>query len=423
MGQFKYKAIDSVGKARVGVINGANKDLAKSQLARMRFKVITIQEVKADGSGIGGVSLLGGRLRIDGKGNIEISGGDKAKISDRELIIFTKQLSTMISSGVPLNQSMEILSRQQLNRRFRDIIDSVRKGIEEGQKFSDSLAPHTAAFDTLYVAMARAGEESGKLSDILMKLVTYVEKSAKMKQQIKSAMMYPMIILVVAILVVTGLLIFVVPAFAEQFRGAGKELPGLTQAVLDISDFLMAKWHIILGGAVVGWFALKSWSQTPKGRDVIHSFALKAPVVGDLVRKIAVGRFCSTMSSMLSSGVNIIQALTICASSSGNIVIERFILFARGRVEQGQLLSSPLSENPIFPIMVTSMIEVGERAGKMDEMLTKVSDFYDEEVELAVKTMLGMIEPIMIVFIGSIVGTLVIAMYLPILDLGNTVGG
>ena len=426
MGQFKYKALDGSGKSRTGVVSGDTKERARSQLTRMKFRVISIQEISADGGTSDAemlISVLGGRFQVDRKGNISISGGDNQKISDKELIIFTKQLSTMIASGVPLNQTMHILARQQTNRRFMKIIDAVKNGIEQGQKFSDSLEQHKTAFDTLYVAMARAGEESGRLSDILMKLVVYVEKSAKMKSQIKSAMMYPMVILAVAILVVSGLLIFVVPAFAGQFKGAGRALPALTQAVMDLSDFLVERWYVLFGGLFVIGIALSKWLETPKGRELFHRFALKAPIVGDLVRKVAVGRLCSTLSSMLSSGVNIIQALSICAASAGNVVVEKIIISARSRVEQGQLLSVPLSESPLFPIMVISMMEVGERAGKMDEMLTKVSEFYEEEVDLAVKNMLAMIEPLMIVFIGAIVGVLVIAMYLPILDLGNTVGG
>lgn len=424
MGEYKYKAVDSSGKPRAGVVKDATKERARSQLTRMRFRVISIQEVSADSGEDADllVSLFGGRLQIDRKGNINISGGDNQKISDKELIIFTKQLATMISSGVPLNQTMHILARQQTNRRFMKIIDAVKNGIEQGQKFSDSLEQHKNAFDTLYVAMARAGEESGRLSDILMKLVVYVEKSAKMKQQIKSAMMYPLVILFVAIVVVAGLLIFVVPAFASQFKGAGRALPALTQSVMDLSDFLVQRWYVLFGGLFVMGFALSKWLETKQGREAFHRFALKAPIVGDVVRKVCVGRLCSTLSSMLSSGVNIIQALSICAASAGNVVVERIIIAARGRVEQGQLLSVPLSESPLFPIMVISMMEVGERAGKMDEMLSKVSEFYEEEVDQAVKTMLSLIEPLMIVFIGAIVGVLVIAMYLPILDLGNTVG-
>ncbi len=423
MGQYKYKALDSSGKSRTGVISGANKDLAKSHLARMRLRVIRLDEIGEDGTVAGGMSLLGGRIKIDSKGNVNFSGGKTGKVSDKEIIIFTKQLATMISSGVPLNQSLQILAKQQSRVGFGEIVNSVQRGIEEGQKFSDSLARYPLTFDVLYVSMVRAGEESGRLADILVKLVVYIEKAAKIKKQILSAMMYPAVIIGVAFLVVGGLLIFVIPEFASQFRSAGKPLPGLTQAVIDLSDFLVAKWYLILGSMVASGYGLHLWSKTVSGKNVIHKFALTAPIIGDLVRKIAVGRFCSTMSSMLSAGVNIIQALSICASSAGNVIIEKLVLYARSRVEQGQLLSQPISESPIFPLMVVSMIEVGERAGKLDEMLIKVSDFYVEEVDLAVKNMLALIEPILIVFIGIIVGILVIAMYLPIMDLGSVVGG
>jgi len=269
--------------------------------------------------------------------------------------------------------------------------------------------------------MVRAGEESGKIAEILLTLVSYVEKASRIKRQIRSAMIYPALIIFVAFAVVAFLLTIVVPKFVAQFRDSGTELPGLTMMVITLSDYLVANWAYIIAGIVASVVAFRVWYKTKDGERLVHAFLLKAPVVGDLVRKIAVGRFCSTMSSMLSSGVNIIQALNICGASAGNVVIEKFVYEARSKVEQGQLLSLPLSTNPIFPQMVISMIEIGEKSGRLDEMLTKVSEFYEEEVDEAVKAMLAMIEPILIVVIGAIVGVLVVAMYLPILDLGNTV--
>lgn len=422
MGVYKYKAIGADGKRKIGVINGTSKDLVKSQLARMRLKVISLEEEGAAGAG-GAKEFLGGRLKIDKKGNIYLSGSAAGTVADKDLVVFTKQLQTMVASGVPLNQSLEILSRQQRNKGFGEIIGKVQKNIEEGSKFSDALVKFPNTFDVLFTSMIRAGEESGKISEILLKLVTYIEKSSRMKRQIRSAMTYPAIILFVAISVIVFLLVVVVPQFVSQFKSSGRALPAITQMVIDLSDFMANQWYYILGGAVAIGYSFSLWVKTTKGRHAFHTFALHAPVVGDLVRKVAVGRFCSTMSSMLASGVNIIQALSICANSAGNVVIEKFILYARSRVEQGQLLSMPVSENKIFPVMVVSMMEVGEKAGRMDEMLGKVSEFYEEEVDEAVKSMLSMIEPILIMGIGVIVGTLVVAMYLPILDLGNTVGG
>jgi type IV pilus assembly protein PilC len=420
MGEYSYKAIDSKGKRKTGVVSGTSMDMARTQLSRMRLKVIKLEEAKSD-EGI--LSLLGGRITLDKKGNINLSASAAGVVADKDLIVFTKQLQTMLTSGVALNQSLEILCRQQRNAEFGKIVAKVQKSIEEGSKFSDALRLHPKTFDVLFVAMVRAGEESGKISEILAKLVVYIEKSSRIKRQIKAAMTYPALILFVAVSVVVFLLVVVVPKFVEQFKGSGRALPALTQFVIEVSDALAAHFLQIAGAIALLIYAFIVWSKTKSGRAIVDKYALKAPVVGDLVRKVAVGRFCSTMSSMLMSGVNIIQALTICAGSAGNVVIENFILYARSKVEQGQLLSTPVKENPIFPPMVVSMMEVGEKAGRMDEMLAKVSDFYDEEVDEAVKAMLAMIEPILIVGIGVIVGTLVVAMYLPILDLGNTVGG
>jgi type IV pilus assembly protein PilC len=423
MPSFQYKAVDMRGVRKSGTIEGKSIDLARTQLTRMRMKVVSLEEVVGDDDeGQYLINLLGGRIRIDKKGNMRLQMGKVGGVADKELIIFTKQLQTMVASGVPLNQSLEILARQQKNPDFGKVVAKVQKNIEEGAKFSESLAKFPASFDTLFVSMVKAGEESGRISEILSKITVYVEKSSKITRQVKSAMTYPAMILFVASVVSWGLITFVVPKFASQFAGAGRKLPALTQYVMDLSDLLNKYWYapfVIVGGLI---FAFSSITKTEKGRWYLHAFLLKAPVVGDLVRKVVVGRFCSTMASMLTSGVNIIQALTICAASAGNVVVQKFIIYARTQVEQGQLLSKPIKENPIFPQMVSSMMEVGEKSGRMDEMLLKVSDFYEEEVDEAVKAMLAMIEPLLIVGIGIIVGVLVVAMYLPILDMGNNVG-
>ena len=421
MANFQYKAVDHLGKRKTGVIVGANKDIVKSQLARMRYRIIKLEEVSANAE-TNGLSLLGGRIKLDKKGNMELSLSAEGKVTDKVLIVFIRQLQTMISSGVPLNQSLEILSRQQRVPSFRKSIEKVQKSIEEGGSFSESLAKFPKTFDSLVISMVRAGEESGKIAEILTKLGSYVEKSAKMKQQIKSAMTYPTVIMFVAVSVICGLLIFVVPALTSQFTASGRELPALTQFVMNISDAIKFNWYYILGALAGIGYGLVTYFSTVKGKRQLDGFLLRAPIVGDLVRKVVVGRFCSTMASMLGSGVNIMQALTISSQTSGNVEISDFILHVRAKVEQGQLLSVPIKENKLFPMMVTSMIEVGEKSGRLEEMLLKVSDFYEEEVAEAVKNMISMIEPILIVFIGITVGILVVAMYLPILDMGNNIG-
>lgn len=424
MAHFRYKIRDASGKFQTGAMEGPSKEMVRTILARKRWTVITLQEVQldADGKETGGYRLFGGRVVIDSKGNIKFGSSDKFSVPDKDLIIMTKQLATMLGSGLPVNQSLDILSKQQRLPKFGEVLAGVRKAIEEGSSLSLALARYPNCFDSLFRAMIKAGEESGRLSDIMNKLLTYIEKSSKIKAQVKSALTYPALILVVATVVIAGLLIFVIPTFTQQFADSGKALPGLTQFVIDLSNFLQTSWYKILGAIVVGIMAASRWRETPKGAFFFDKLILKLPLIGDVMRKIAVARFCSTLSSMLSSGVNLLQALTICASSSGNKIIEEFILFCKDRVEKGQQLSSPLSENPLFPKMVISMIQVGEKSGKVDDMLAKVAVFYEEEVDTAVKTMLSMIEPIMIVVIGSVVGVLVTAMYLPIMDLASLNG-
>ena len=421
MAEFKYKAKDSRGKPRTGILKAKSKSQAKDQLTKMRLKVVMLKAHKLDDTDPDG-GFLSKFIQKDSKGRTTIQFGE-GKITDKDLIIFTKQFATMINSGVPLIQSLGILGSQQRIPTFGKILRNVSGAVENGAKLSEALEAYPKLFDNLFVAMVRAGEASGNLDTILLKLVTYIEKASKIRSQVKSAMMYPLIVVFVAIVVISGLLIFVVPTFAKQYSDAGKELPGITQIVVDASDFLANQWYIIFGGLFISIFLFKYWVKTEKGREVFDAWILKAPGIGELLRKIAVGRFCSTMSTMLTSGVNILDALTICAASSGNKTIEKFIAFVRTKIEQGTKLSEPLSEGGLFPNMVVSMVAVGEQTGALDEMLLKVSDFYEEEVDLAVATVLSMIEPIMIVMIGSIVGFIVIAMYMPVFDMGSLGGG
>ncbi len=387
----------------------------------MRLKIVMLKAHKLDDTEDDG-GFLSNFIQKDSKGRITFKLGE-GDITDKDIIIFTKQFATMINSGVPLIQSLGILSAQQRIPTFGKILRNVSGAVENGSKLSDAFEAYPKLFDTLYVAMVRAGEASGNLDTILLKLVTYIEKASKIKSQIKSAMTYPLIVVVVAGVVISGLLIFVVPTFAKQYSENDKELPGITQVVVDASNFLVNEWYLIFGSMIIASFLFKYWVKTEKGRETFDAMILKAPGIGELLRKIAVGRFCSTMSTMLTSGVNILDALTICAASSGNKTIEKFIAYVRSRIEQGTKLSEPLSEGGLFPNMVVSMVAVGEQTGALDEMLLKVSDFYEDEVDMAVATVLSMIEPIMIVTIGSIVGFIVIAMYMPVFDMASLVGG
>ncbi len=421
MAEFKYKAKDPRGKIKTGKVTATSKESARQQLAKMRLKPLTVKAYKLDDSG----NETGGTLskfiykNKDGKIVVQLGEGSP---NTKDLIIFTKQFATMIQSGVPLIQAMGILAQQQRVRSFGQVLEKIRFAVENGSTLSDAIEAYPKIFDPLYISMVRAGEASGNLDNILIKLVSYIEKSAKIKGQVKSAMFYPAVVVIVAIVVISALLLFVVPTFAKQYEESGTELPELTQFVVDASNFLANDWYIIFGGMAVFVIGMRAWLKTESGRAVFDRYILKAPGFGELFRKIAVGRFCSTMATMLTSGVNLLEALSICAAASGNKTIEQFVLTVRTKIEQGSRFSDPLAEGGIFPPMVVSMVAVGETTGALDDMLVKVAEFYEDEVDMAVKTLLSMIEPIMIVGIGGIVGFIVIAMYLPIFDMGSLQG-
>ena len=430
MVEFAYKAKGKDGKVTDGVMSGPSDAIVRSRLTRQGLKVVSISKKQAgrpassqaSGESEGVTSF--GPLKIvqNGKGGFQVLFGSGAP-STRDMVIFTKQFATMLSSGVPLIQSISVLAAQQKNVIFGLVLKRLQLDVENGKTLSEAMRTHKGVFDTLYIAMVRAGETSGSIDQILMRLTTYIEKAARIKAQVKSAMMYPAIVVIASIAVISALLSFVVPTFAKQFQDSGRELPALTQIVVDISDFFRNNLITVFGGVVVVIVGINLYRKTESGSAYFDRFVLYVPVLGDLIRKVSVGRFCSTLSTMLKAGVNLLEALSICAASAGNKRIEHFILYVRAEIEQGVKFSTPLSKDGLFPPMVVSMVEVGEATGALDEMLQKVADFYEEEVDLAVKTLLSMIEPIMIVSIGSVVGFIVIAMYLPVFDMAGTVGG
>ncbi len=424
MAEYKYKAKDSVGKLRVGSLQAPTMKAARDRLEKMRFKSIVVSAAEGQaGEESNSRFILGGLIEIDENGTAQLRLGGTKKPSTKDLIIMTKQLVTMLSSGVSIVQSLSILEKQQRVADFGKVLGKIKNSVENGMKISDGFAQHPGIFDNLFISMIRAGEESGKLNEILSKLIIYIEKSDKIKSQVKGAMAYPTFVLIIAVIIVSALLIFLVPSFVEQFKEGGQKLPWLTQQTVDMSDFLRAYFiHLTLGMIATGT-ALHYYIKTPQGNRHKDIVLLKLPVLGELLRKVAVGRLCSTLSTMLSSGVNILQSLNICATSAGNVIFEKIIIGARDRVEQGEFLSQPLSEHPMFPIMVISMIQVGEKSGRVDEMLGKVSEFYDEEVDIAVKTIISMIEPAMIVIVGGLVAVIVVSMYLPIFERASNAGG
>jgi type IV pilus assembly protein PilC len=345
------------------------------------------------------------------------------KVSTKDLILFTRQFSTMIDSGLPLIQGLEILSAQTENPTFKQIITKIKTDVEGGGTFAAALGKHPAVFDNLYVNLVAAGELGGVLDTILQRLAAHIEKNAKLRGKVKSAMVYPSVIGVVAIVVVLVLLIFVIPVFAEMFSSFGGQLPGLTQAVVDISDFCRVYWWAIFGSIGLVVFSFKKWKSTDRGEYIFDKYILKAPVIGDLLRKVAVAQFTRTMGTMLSSGVPILDGLDIVAKTSGNRIVEEAIYATKASISEGKTIAEPLMKSGVFPPMVCQMVSVGEQTGALDSMLTKIADFYEEEVDQAVDTLTSMIEPIMMIFLGGTVGTMLAAMYLPIFKIAGAVEG
>lgn len=427
MAQFSYKGKRKDGKVVTGEIQSASVAAAKNALLNRGVRPLKIVRIQNDATATmeGVAEPRKGFSRYifrDKNGAIQIRLTQDLP-SAKELAVFTKQFSLMIENGVPLLQSLNLLKSQQKRHTFAEIIEGVVQRVERGASLSDALAPYPQVFDNLYVAMVRAGEASGRLDLILKQLVIYIEKAVKIKSQVKSAMAYPIIIVVVATGVMWVLLAFVVPMFAQQFKDNGQQLPGLTQLVVDMSDVMVAYSMHMIGAIVGGVVAFKRWLNTDKGRKTFDASILKWPVIGDVLTKIAIGRFCSTMSTLLSSGVSILEALTICASSSGNKRVESVIMEVKQKIVEGQTFADPLGATGLVPKMVSSMVAVGEATGTLDATLAKITEIYDDEVDTAVKTMTSMIEPAMIVIIGGMVGFVVIAMYLPVFDMAGTVGG
>jgi len=339
-------------------------------------------------------------------------------VSSKDLAVFTRQFSVMIDAGLPLVQCLEILASQQENKTFQNVLTSIRGSVEGGSTLSAAMKQHEKVFDALYSNMVEAGETGGILDTILQRLAAYIEKNVKLVRAVKSAAIYPISVFSIAGLVIILLLWKVVPIFANLFAGLGAELPLPTRIVINLSNFIGSIYGFLILVVAVGLaVAVKVWYGTPQGRMAIDSLLLKLPLVGVLLRKIAVARFTRTLGTLISSGVPILEGLDITARTAGNAVVEKAILYVRKSVEAGRSLVEPLKETEVFPGMVTQMIGVGEQTGAMDAMLQKIADFYEDEVDAAVKDLLTAMEPLMIVFLGVVVGGIVISMYLPLFSL------
>lgn len=397
MPTFTYTARDDKGELKTATIEASNREDVVQQLRRLRMNVVKVEEQAKAKQKTGG------------------------SIAMRDIVIFTRQFSTMINSGLPLVQALDILSKQSENKTLQAVTRQVVFDVESGHTVADALGKHPKAFSDLYVNMVAAGEAGGILDTILMRLATFMEKNDALVRKVKGAMIYPGVIMSVAGIAICVLLIFVIPVFQNMFASVGLALPLPTRVVIGLSEILKGYWWAIGGGLFGAFTGLKKYYATPKGQLVIDRLLLKFPVLGDVLRKSAVSRFTRTLGTLISSGVSILDGLEITAKTAGNRVISDAIMASRSSIAGGDTISAPLAKSNVFPPMVISMIAVGEQTGGLDEMLAKIADFYDEEVDAAVSGLLSLLEPVMIVFLGVVVGGMVVAMYLPIFDMINAV--
>ena len=402
---FVWEGKTAQGKILKGEMEAASQEAVFARLRSQRIQPIPAR-VREKGKG------LEKELTIPGFG---------AKVTAHDVMLFTRQFATMIDAGLPIVQGLDILAQQSDNKAFRNTIKTIKQDVESGFTLADALKKHPKVFDDLYVNMVAAGEVGGVLNTILNRIAIFIEKAAKLKSKVKGAMIYPCTIVVVAVAVVTVLLLFVIPVFAELYGGMGKALPAPTQITINISNFFRA-YFMYLGAAVVGAIvAIKMYYKTEHGRFNIDGLMLKMPILGDLIRKVAVARFSQNMSILLSSGVPILDGLAITAKTAGNKVVEKAIMTARISISQGRTVAEPLTESKIFPPMVCQMVAIGENTGALDAMLKKVAEFYEDEVDTAVANLTALMEPVIMVVLGVILGGLVISMYLPIFQLGSLV--
>jgi len=399
---FTWEGRTRQGTVKKGVIEAANE---ATVMAQLRAQMIVPVSVKGKSKDLlEGLSFLKGRVKT------------------RELVVFTRQFATMIDAGLPLVQCLDIQAEQQPNKTFQKVLRDVKSDVEQGSTFADSLAKHPRVFDELYTNLITAGEIGGILDTILNRLATYLEKADSLRRKVKGAMVYPITVLVVALGVLALLLVKVIPVFERMFEDFGGVLPGPTQAVVDLSHFMQAYIvYMLVGAAALMVAFVQGRRRAPNFRHQTDALALKLPVFGSLLRKVAVARFSRTLGTMISSGVPILDALDICARTAGNKVIEGALQRTRSAISEGRTIAEPLEASGAFPGMVVQMIAVGEQTGAMDAMLGKIADFYDEEVDTAVEALTSLLEPVMMVFLGGSIGAILIAMYLPIFKLAENI--
>lgn len=398
---YIWKGINIHGEKRKGQIEAVDEAGVRAHLKRLRIEETSIREKPKD--------LLE---------NVKFF---RPKVKGKDVVVFTRQLSTMIDAGLPLVQCLQILARQQDNPTFKEMLTAIQADVETGTTLADSMRKHPKVYDSLYCNMIEAGELGGILDTILQRLATFKEKAMALQKRIKGAMTYPAICLGICLLVLAVILIFVVPVFDKMFKDFGSTLPAPTQMVVNLSNAVKSYWWAIFGIVLLFIWIFKKYYNTERGRLQVDHMLLWSPVIGDLVRKVAVSKFTRTLSTMLQSGVPILDALGVVARTAGNKVIERAIVRVSAAIAEGRPIAEPLEESQVFPPMVVQMINVGESVGALDTMLEKVADFYDSEVDQAVDNLTAMIEPFMMVFLGGVIGGLVVAMYLPIFQIASVI--
>jgi len=399
---FLWEGTTKKDEVKKGEMEAADELAVRTLLRRQGFKSIDVRKKPKDLAEY--IPLLAGRVK------------------EKDVVVFCRIFSTMINAGLPLIQCLDLLAQQEQNKAFAKIIRSVKEDIEGGTSLTDALKKYPKVFDGLFVNLIAAGEAGGILDVVLGRLSNYLEKAMKLKAKVKSAMTYPLAVLVISFGVVALLLLKVIPVFQKMFEGAGSELPGPTAMVIAASEFAQSYWWVILAVIIILVIAFRQFYKTEKGRWMVDSATLRMPIVGPVFKKVAVAKFSRTMATMMSSGVPILEGLNIVSKTSGNVVVEDALMKTRQSISEGQSIAEPLSASGVFPPMVVQMIAVGEATGALDSMLNKIADFYDDEVDAAVEAMTSLLEPVMMVFLGGIVGGMIVAMYLPIFKLASVVG-
>jgi len=399
---YAWVAETKKGRKLKGELEAADERIALSQLKRRN---LTVKKLKPKQKDI-----------------FESVSWMQPKVTSKDIVVFTRQFSTMIDAGLPLVQGLTILAEQSENKTFKTVLKEITKDVEGGSTLAEAMKKHSKIFDELFVNLVAAGEVGGILDTILRRLADYIEKAEKLKSRIKGAMTYPLVVVAIAIIVIAVILIFVIPVFEDMFAGFGAALPAPTQLVVNMSRFIKGNFHYIIIALVAVIIGIRQYRSSEQGRKATDGLLLKLPIFGELLRKVAVSRFSRTLGTMIQSGVPILDSLEIVAKTSGNKILEEIIYEVRGSIAEGQTIAEPLSETDIFPGMVVQMISVGEATGALDTMLSKIADFYDDEVDAAVDAMTSMLEPLLMLFLGGSIGGLVIAMYLPIFQMAAAMG-